>query len=142
MGRMQTRFSSKVDSWLIPVMVLAMAGLLAALVAVLVTPTPWPVRALVALVSVAVVLLLFSVFRGTHYTVTEQELRIVSGPFRWTVPVDEITAIDPSRNPLSSPALSFDRLKISYGKRKFILISPSDKAGFMRAMDQVRGVQG
>jgi membrane protein YdbS with pleckstrin-like domain len=138
---MQTKFSSKVDSWLIPVMVLAMAGLLAALIAVLVTPTPWPVRVLVAAVSVAVVLLLFAVFRGTHYTITEQELRIVSGPFRWTIPVDEITAIDPSRNPLSSPALSLDRLKISYGKRKFVLISPSDKAGFMRAMEQVRGVQ-
>lgn len=138
---MQTKFSSKVDSWLIPVMILAMAGLLAALIAVLVTPTPWPVRLLVAAVSVAVVLLLFAVFRGTHYTITEQELRIVSGPFRWTIPVDEITAIDASRNPLSSPALSLDRLKISYGKRKFVLISPSDKAGFMRAMEQVRGVQ-
>ncbi len=138
---METRFLSKVDSWLVPVMVLAMAGLLAALIGVLVTPTPWPVRALVAAVSVAVILLLFAVFRGTYYTVTEQELRIVSGPFRWTVPVDEITAIDPSRNPLSSPALSLDRLKISYGKRKFVLISPSDKAGFMRAMERVRGVQ-
>jgi len=138
---METRFSSKVDSWLVPVMVLAMAGLLAALIGVLVTPNPWPVRALVAAVSVAVVLLLFAVFRGTHYTITEQELRIVSGPFRWTVPIDEITAIAPSRNPLSSPALSLDRLKISYGKRKFVLISPSDKAGFMRAMERVRGVQ-
>ena len=136
---METRFLSKVDGWLVPVMVLAMAGLLAALIGVLVTPTPWPVRSLVAAVSVAVILLLFAVFRGPHYTVTDQELRIVSGPFRWTVPVDEITAIDPSRNPLSSPALSLDRLKISYGKRKFVLISPADKAGFMRAMERVRG---
>lgn len=122
-------------------MVLAMAGLLGALIGVLVTPTPWPVRVLVAAVAVAVILLLFAVFRGTCYTVTEQELRIVSGPFRWTIPVDEITAIDPSRNPLSSPALSLDRLKISYGKRKFVFISPSDKAGFMRAMERVRGGQ-
>lgn len=138
---MEKRFLSKVDSWLAPVMVLSMAGLFAALIAVLVTPTPWPVRILVAAVSISVVLLLFSVFRGTHYTVTETELRIVSGPFRWTVPIDEITAIAPSRNPLSSPALSLDRLRISYGKRKFILISPSDKGAFMRAMDQVRGAQ-
>ena len=138
---METRFLSKVDGWLVPVMVLAMAGLLGALIGVLVTPTPWPVRLLVAAVAVAVILLLFAVFRGTCYTVADQELRIVSGPFRWTIPVDEITAIDPSRNPLSSPALSLDRLKISYGKRKFVLISPSDKAGFMRAMERVRGGQ-
>jgi len=138
---MEKRFLSKVDGWLVPVMVVSMVGLLAALIAVLVTPTPWPARILVAASSVAVVLLLLSVFRGTYYTITEKELRIVSGPFRWTVPIDEITAIDPSRNPLSSPALSLDRLKISYGKRKFVLISPSDKAGFMRAMEQARGAQ-
>lgn len=136
--RMETRFSSKVDGWLVPVMVLSMGGMLAALIAVFMTPTPWPVRLLVAAVTVAVILLLFSVFRSTHYTVTEQELRIVSGPFHWTVPVDEITAIEPSKNPLSSPALSLDRLKVSYGKRKFILISPADKVRFMRLMEQVR----
>lgn len=135
---MQTQFSSKVDSWLIPVMVLAMAGLLAALIAVLVTPTPWPVRILVAAVAVAVILLLFSVFRATYYVVSDATLRVVSGPFRWTIPLADITAIVPTRNPLSSPALSFDRLKISYGKRRFVLVSPADKDGFMRAIEKAR----
>ena len=139
---METRFSSKVDGWLVPVMVLSMGGMLVALIAVLVTPAPWPVRLLVAAITVAVTLLLFSVFRSTHYTVTERELRIVSGPFRWTISVDEITGIEPSKNPLSSPALSLDRLKVSYGKRKYILISPADKARFMRLMEQVRGAGG
>ena len=135
---METRFSSKVDSWLVPIMVLSMAGLVAALIAVMITPTPWPIRILVSAVTVVVTMLLFSIFRNTHYTLTEQELRVVSGPFKWTIPVSEITDIAPTRNPLSSPALSIDRLRISYGKRKFILISPADKAGFMRAIDQVR----
>ncbi|MDH3621485.1 MAG: PH domain-containing protein [Gammaproteobacteria bacterium] len=137
---MQTRFSSKVDGWLIPIMVLSMAGLVAALIAVMITPTPWPVRILVAGITVLVTMLLLSVFRNTHYTVTDRDLRIVSGPFKWTIPVGDITDIVPTRNPLSSPALSIDRLKISYGKRKFVLISPADKAGFMRAIERVRGL--
>lgn len=138
---METRFSSKVDGWLVPVLGLSMVGLIGALVAVLITPNPWPLRLLFAGMTIAVAALLFSIFRSTHYTITDQELRIVSGPFKWRIPISEITAIAPSRNMLSSPALSLDRLKISYGKRKFVLISPSDKTRFMRVLEQVRGVQ-
>lgn len=135
---METRFSSKVDGWLIPVMVVAAGGTIAALVAVLVEETPWPIRVLVGVVTVVVILLLFSVLRNTHYTVSGDTLRIVSGPFRWTIPVADIQEITASRNPLSSPALSLDRLKISLGKRKFILVSPQDKSGFIRAIEQAR----
>ncbi len=135
---METRFASKVDGWLIPVMVLTVGGLIAALIAVLIEETPWPIRLLVALVTVVVILLMFAIFRNTHYTISGDTLRIVSGPFRWKVPVADIRDITPSRNPLSSPALSLDRLKISLGKRKFVLVSPHDKAGFIRAIEQAR----
>jgi len=85
---------------------------------------------------VLVILLLFSIFARTHYTVADGDLRIVSGPFGWTIALSEITSIEPSRNLLSSPALSIDRLKVSYGKRKFVLISPADKAGFLAAVER------
>jgi membrane protein YdbS with pleckstrin-like domain len=128
------KFPSKIDGWMIPVMVVSVAGMLVALIAVMVTATPWPVRALVAGVLVVVMFLLFSVFRSTYYEVLDSELRVVSGPFRWTIPLSAITDIQPTRNPLSSPALSLDRLKVSYGKRKFVLVSPADKDGFTRAV--------
>ncbi len=130
------KFPSKIDGWLIPVMLIGFAGILGALIAVMITPTPWPVRVLIAVVMVGVLFLLFSVLRGTYYVVEHEELRVVSGPFRWRIPLADITGVEATRNPLSSPALSMDRLKVSYGKRKFVLVSPEDKAGFIRALRQ------
>lgn len=135
---METRFSSKIDGWLIPVMVVSVGGLVAALIAVLIEDTPWPIRVLVGALTVIVTLLLFAIFKNTHYTIAGDTLRIVSGPFRRTIPVANIIEITPSRNPLSSPALSLDRLKISLGKRKFVLVSPEDKAGFIRAIERAQ----
>lgn len=135
---MEARFSSKIDSWLIPVMIVAVGGLVVALIAVLIEETPWPIRVLVGVVTVVVTMLLFAVFRNTCYVIAGDTLRIRSGPFRWTIPLADIVEITPSRNPLSSPALSLDRLKISLGKRKFVLVSPEDKAGFIRAIDQAK----
>lgn len=129
------RFVSKVDGWIIPVIVVAIAGTIWALIAVMITETPWLIRIAVAAVTALVIVLLFSIFTRTHYTVAQGELRVVSGPFRRTIPLSEITSIEPSRNPLSSPALSLDRLKVFYGKKKFVLISPADKAGFLSAVE-------
>jgi uncharacterized protein (DUF58 family) len=137
------RFSSKVDGWLVPVLLLAFAGLVAALIVVLIEPTPWPVRILTALMVVLVTALLFSMFRNTWYEVGKTELRIVCGLFKWKIAIEDIADIRPTRNPLSAPALSLDRLKISYGKRKFMLVSPSDKEGFISAVEQARqGILG
>ncbi len=119
-------------------MVISFAGVLFALIAVMVTATPWLVRVLTAVVMVLVMFLLFSVFRSTYYEIGDKDLLVVSGPFRWTIPLDTITDVTPTRNPLSSPALSMDRLRISYGKRKFILVSPEDKEGFVNALQRAR----
>jgi len=120
---------------MIPVMVVTIAGMIWALIAVMIVDTPWPIRIAVAAVTVLVIILLFAVFTRTHYTVAHGELRVVSGPFRRTIPLAEITSIEPTRNPLSSPALSLDRLKVSYGDKKYVLISPANKAGFLSAID-------
>jgi len=121
---------------MIPVMLIGVLGAVAALIAVMIEAAPWPLRIGTAAVVVLVILLLFSILVRTHYTVADGELRIVSGPFKWTITLTDITSIEPSRNLLSSPALSIDRLKVSYGKRKFVLISPADKAGFLAAVER------
>lgn len=130
------RFASKVDSWLIPLIVVAVGGALWALVAVLVEETPLWVRFVVASSMVLLCALLFSIFKSTYYVVDNGELRIVSGPFRWRIAIDDIQSIEPSRNPLSSPALSLDRLKISCGKYRFVLVSPADKDGFIKTIER------
>ena len=51
------------------------------------------------------------------------------------VPLGEIESVTPSRNPLSSPACSLDRLHVRYrGSKRGVLISPDDKAGFLHEL--------
>ena len=132
------RFLSKVDGWIIPAFIVAIAGMLFAFVAVITGDTPLWLRLVFSGVSVLFCGLLLSILMSTFYVVERGELRIVSGPFRWKIAVSDIADITPTRNPLSSPALSFDRLKVTYGRRRFVLVSPADKDGFMRAIEKER----
>ena len=71
---------------------------------------------------------------STKYVVAAEQLNINSGPFSWSVPIATITSVKETRNPLSGPALSLDRLEISYGKGQTIIISPANKAEFRAAI--------
>jgi hypothetical protein len=131
------RFPSKIDRWLILVFAAAMISQFVALTAVLMYENdPWAVLIITA-TTLAAAVFIGSLFRFTYYSVEGRVLKVVCGPFRWRVPLDEITSVEPTRNPLSSPALSLDRLRIEYGGRT-ILVSPADKAGFLRAIGQDR----
>ncbi|WP_088187087.1 PH domain-containing protein [Desulfosporosinus sp. FKA] len=68
---------------------------------------------------------------GTGYRVTDNELKIKCGPIRKIIYLEEITKIESTRNPISSPALSLDRLEIKYGESKTVIISPQNKEGFI-----------
>ena len=81
--------------------------------------------------------LMLWVLYGTGYTITSDQLVIRCGPFTFPVPLNEINAVTPTRNPLSSPACSFDRLKIAYlDSMRTIMISPKDKSGFLSTIVQ------
>jgi hypothetical protein len=59
------------------------------------------------------------------------------GPFRWRIPLAAIVSVTPTRNPLSSPACSLDRLRITHrGPRgeRGLLVSPASKTGFLDAL--------
>lgn len=119
---------SKRDAWLMAV--LAVAGLYSLAVAAVVTFTgPGPGLAVLALLA-AVYAFVAWIFVKTFYIVTETDLLVRSGPFRWTIPLDDIQKVQPTRNPLSSPALSLDRLEILHS-RGSLMISPEDKRGFL-----------
>ncbi len=79
------------------------------------------------------------IMTSTSYTLGNTMLRIKSGPFQWQIPIQEIQRISPSSNPLSSPALSLDRLRIDYSGGKSILISPKDKGQFLQDLEARRG---
>lgn len=119
---------SKRDAWLVTV--LATAGMFS-LFAALVTLSDQP-SAGYALLSVLFAAGSFVIwmFTGTFYVVTETELLVRSGPFRWSIPLRHIQEVHPTRNPLSSPALSLDRLGIRHAGG-YLMISPEDKRAFL-----------
>lgn len=129
------KFKSKVDTWILLTMIAVVVIDVAVIVAVALHPEGPAKTTIMILVCIAAILLVVSLLVRTNYTVDKDVLRIVSGPFRWKVPIDQITSVTASRSPISSPALSTDRLLIRYGKRR-IMVSPADKQGFLRAIGQ------
>jgi hypothetical protein len=73
---------------------------------------------------------------STRYEINSSSLIVRFGPFRKTLRLDAITEVFPTRNPLSAPAPSLDRLQINYrrenGMRSLALISPREKLAFVR----------
>jgi len=69
-----------------------------------------------------------------YYEIAGGMLHIRSGILHYTMLLSTILQIRPSRNPLSSPAWSLDRLRIDYsknGKVKYLLISPEERKRFI-----------
>jgi hypothetical protein len=127
------RFVSKRDGWLVAVLWVA-SGVDFAVAA-------WLWLGLEGAPGfVAPLLLLLGAFQlhvlyATDYSLDGDTLRIRASFFRWRVPLVAIDSIEPTQNPLGSPACSLDRLLIRHGKKR-IMISPLDKAGFLRALVQ------
>ncbi len=128
------RFPSKVDAWLALILVISIVAIVAGFVAVVIENEEPVVTLVVGVSMMLMVPLVISLLLRTYYSVEGDTLRIISGPFRWRVPIAEIEALEPTRNPLSSPALSLDRLRIRYSGRKQILVSPADKQRFAKAL--------
>lgn len=89
----------------------------------------------VILVSLSLAFVVW-IMLSTRYTVQGEALQIQAGPFHWRIPVSSIGQVRCSRNPLSAPALSLDRLEVSYGERKKILISPDNRDRFLAAINR------
>lgn len=76
---------------------------------------------------------------ATYYEIIGNHLRIVAGPFRSKIDIDimEIKSIRPSRNIVSSPALSINRLEVLYGKWGIVLISPKNQEQFCEKLQKI-----
>ncbi len=69
-----------------------------------------------------------------EYTLDTDHLLIRSGVIRYRIPYADITHVAKSNSLWSSPAWSLQRIKIDYGTRKFILVSPQDRDAFINAL--------
>ena len=136
---MATVYRSKVDTWLLVVLLFgALASVASAVTVFFVAPPAiaWLVGILLVSVGAGLPLWLLA---STYYRIDGDVLFISSGPVRVRVPVRDITSVTPTNNPLSSPALSLDRLRIEYGRGKSVMVSPRDKHGFIRSVEAARG---
>lgn len=128
------RFQSKVDRWLAAVLIIALLMMLASLLAMTTEVLREPMLIIAIIAVVLGIVLIAWVGLATYYEIDRTELKVVSGPIRWHVPLGEITAVEETRSPLSAPALSLDRLRIRYGDNRSIVVSPRDKAKFIRRL--------
>ena len=126
------QFKSKVDWWLGLILVVAPVATVMGAVAADAGIVGWLGVILVALIYGGLVF-------PMRYVLEEDALVIRFGLVRSRIRYADIKAVTPTRNPLSSPALSLDRLHIDAGSHLSGMglgpnISPADKAGFLRAL--------
>ena len=121
---------SKIDLWLVGAIVLVPVFILS-FVAGDSGVNAYRADLLMWLIVIIVVGGIGGLYATTRYTITPDRLLVTSGPFAWAIPLREITRIEPTRNPASSPAFSLDRLSIYYGLGNRLMVSPADKENFL-----------
>jgi hypothetical protein len=123
-------FRSKVDWWLAAVLLLSALASVVAVAFVAIVESPRLALAVSPLLLLSVGLPVW-LLCATEYRIGASDLHVRCGPFSWRIPLRDIRSVTPTRNPLSSPALSLDRLRIDYGPKCSMMISPKDKEAFV-----------
>lgn len=86
-----------------------------------------------------IILLVGNLALTTRYSISGQQLWIKSGLFySKSIPIESIHTIIETRNPISAPALSLDRLELVYNKYDSVLISPKDKIDFINFLVRIK----
>ncbi|MDO9511184.1 MAG: PH domain-containing protein [Bacteroidales bacterium] len=94
----------------------------------------WPGLLIIILLAAFII----HTFLTTIYEVKEKVLIIRSGFFvNEAINIESITKISETKNMMSSPANSLDRLEIRYEKNKTIMISPINKDDFLNHMKEI-----
>ncbi|MEN8273136.1 PH domain-containing protein [Acinetobacter seifertii] len=130
------KFRSKIDWWLLLIFVVITANIIFKIYQEVHHSSIGTNFSHLIIYSLVIVVIWFPIF-STYYVVENSTLVIKSLVFRWKINIDDIIQIEPTYNPLSSPALSLDRLKISYmknGRVAKVMISPKDKEGFLNTL--------
>lgn len=130
------KFRSKIDWWLLLIFVVITANIIFKIYQEVHHSSIGTNFSHLMIYSLVILVIWLPVF-NTYYVVENNTLIIKSLVFRWKINMNDITQIEPTHNPLSSPALSLDRLKISYmknGRIAKVMISPKDKEGFLNTL--------
>lgn len=120
-------FKSKVGWWFHFIILLMVAGCVKAFLST---------DLLAMCVAMAVTALLIHMLLNTWYKVTADGLLVVHSSIfpEKKIAIAEITALEASVMPVSSPALSLDRLIIYKDDRQWILVSPVNRNEFVQLL--------
>jgi hypothetical protein len=134
-------YKSKVDWWLAPLLAIPpVAALVSALFAIR------SGDAGEIAVGVGAVMFVAAIYGGVvfpmRYGIGDERLTVRFGLIRQHVELADIVEVRPTRNPLSSPALSLDRLHIQYGRGFFkaVMISPALREEFLADLADSAGL--
>lgn len=137
-----TWYQSKVDPWLAVLLLLMPIGVVAAWLAALTSRSNDDlIGAVVA--SVLVIGILLGLVYPMRYGLDDTYLTVRFGLARTRIPLANVTTVEPTRNPLASPALSLDRLSIVSGPglTGTVMISPADRDGFLNELASKTGLK-
>ena len=106
--------------------------------------TLWPtikgtsVEASLAMLAIMVPVIAFTlhIFFGIVYQINDKSELLIKCGFLYNVVIDisAIKSINRTRNLISSPAASLDRIELKYGKWDSVIISPSNKIEFVNEL--------
>jgi len=134
---MEQTYGSKIDGWIL--VTLGMAFLFPPLVVTVVAIITHQYFILpLGLIGPVLIAVLAIPIR---YQLTDQALIVRAGVIRMRVPYDKITRVEPSRSLFSAPALSLDRLRITYG-HAVTMVSPDDRYNFLADLKRLAGLKG
>lgn len=124
---MDREYKSKVGWWYHATLILIMAG---CVLAVLRT------NALAIVGMFAIALLALHVLLNTWYRITEDGILIAHCSIfpEKRIAISEITAMEATVMPVSSYALSLDRIILYKGEAPWMLVSPTNKKDFVRQL--------
>ena len=93
---------------------------------------------LIFLAMVVLYGLILHMFFNTTYKIEKEKLHIKCGFFKYKpVTIKEMKKVSKSSNIISSPAASFDRIEITYGKFEELIISPKHKTKFVEDLQKI-----
>ena len=93
---------------------------------------------LIFLTMVVLYGLILHLFFNTTYKIEKEKLHIKCGFFKYKpVTIKEMKKVSKSSNIISSPAASFDRIEITYGKFEELIIPPKHKTKFVEDLQKI-----
>jgi len=124
-----TIYRSKISYWLVALIVLTLLGIMITMLVL---------KALSALIIDMLIIAVFiHLFATTYYTIAGNVLQVKCSFVVINIDIATITKIENTTSVLSAPALSMDRIEVFYNKYDSVVISPGDKAGFIKRLKEI-----